>query len=424
MFSEGAQLPQAVLCSNDLMALGIIETIKDTPVFDQIAVTGFDRYLEGEIYYPSLTTIARPKESVAYEGIKLLRELVLGGQTEPIHKNLDYQLYVGQSCGCQEPDYFDNKLFRCQSFERMHGEEEILAKLHSMEERIASEVSIEQIMEAIQIFLKRIDASAGQVYLENDILSGVACDYKQCRRLALDWSNDNCTDEIRVVMPLHYQQHQMGYCVMTGIGALFRYGVQENFFRSVSYALENCIQRLRYQDVNHRLQRLYRIDQLTEIYNRFGMEDKGQQFYHKNCMQHMNTIFIFCDINRLKYINDTYGHEAGDWVIRATGKALAKLQSEVSLPFRIGGDEFILLTTENSGVNEEVIRQSITEEGEEAPIDGVVEVSIGAVVAPWNEPEDLDRYLSKADEAMYEEKKRFHETYYDERRMERRKEQR
>jgi diguanylate cyclase (GGDEF)-like protein len=411
-YQQNEDLPDAVLCANDLMAIGLVETIRNTPLYGSIAVTGFDRYLEGEIYYPSLTTVARPRETVAYEGIKLLRELVETGVTTPVHRNLDYRIFIGQSCGCRRRDLFDNGAFRNETFSRMRGEEVLSTNLNAMEELISSEISIERIMQAIAVFLENIGATSGQVYLREDFFSETDNDYQSCKHLALDWKSKQAhSTELQVVMPLHYQKHRMGYCVVTGVGALFRNGVLENFFRTVCYALENCMQRLRYESVNQKLQHLYRIDQLTEIYNRFGLEDAGQQLYHRNCMAHSNTVFIFCDINRLKYINDTYGHEAGDWVIQTTGKALAKLESPESLPFRIGGDEFIVLTTEGSGVDEAVIRQKITEAAKDAPVEGMIEVSIGVVVAPWNEPEDLDHYLSRADEAMYEEKKRFHERY-------------
>ena len=183
-------------------------------------------------------------------------------------------------------------------------------------------------------------------------------------------------------------------------------------------ALENYIQRKQYQEVNLKLQKLYRIDQLTGIYNRFGMEDLGQKFYEKNCEYHVNTKFIFCDINRLKYINDTYGHKAGDWVIRKTGEALGRLTAEDSLPFRFGGDEFLLLTREESGITAESIRQSIAVVcGEEtSPIRESLEVSIGVILAPWDSEYNLDVYLNQADEAMYEEKKMYHEKYGDRRR--------
>ena len=200
-------------------------------------------------------------------------------------------------------------------------------------------------------------------------------------------------------MPLHYQLHRMGYCMVAGVDEMFRTGILETFFRNICYALENYIQR-------------------KGICNRFGMEDLGQKFYERNCEYHINTKFIFCDINRLKYINDTYGHKAGDWVIRKTGEALGRLAAEDSLPFRFGGDEFLLLTREESGITAESIRQSIAAvcKEEPSPIREPVEASIGVILAPWDSEYNMDVYLNQADEAMYEEKKMYHEKYGDRRR--------
>lgn len=206
--------------------------------------------------------------------------------------------------------------------------------------------------------------------------------------------------------------------MVAGVDEMFRTGILETFFRNICYALENYIQRKQYQEVNLKLQKLYRIDQLTGIYNRFGMEDLGQKFYERNCEYHINTKFIFCDINRLKYINDTYGHKAGDWVIRKTGEALGRLAAEDSLPFRFGGDEFLLLTREESGITAESIRQSIAAvcKEEPSPIREPLEASIGVILAPWDSEYNMDVYLNQADEAMYEEKKMYHEKYGDRRR--------
>lgn len=164
--------------------------------------------------------------------------------------------------------------------------------------------------------------------MTDDLFSQETKSYRSCKREVLNWCNEkNRIEEggVQVFMPLHYQLHRMGYCMVAGVDEMFRTGILETFFRNICYALENYIQRKQYQEVNLKLQKLYRIDQLTGIYNRFGMEDLGQKFYERNCEYHINTKFIFCDINRLKYINDTYGHKAGDWVIRKTGKRLEGL---------------------------------------------------------------------------------------------------
>lgn len=408
---EGRKLPEAVVSANDLMAAGIIDMLKGTPLYGKIAITGFDQYFEGRIYYPSITTIARPCEEVAYEGIRLLHELVETGQTEPVKRELTYRFFVGDTCGCKRETPFDNIKFRNEMFQMVYRDASAKSKLDSMQERMTNENALEEMMQAIADFLDGINAKSGAIYLTEHLTSSEQRSYRECRRQVLDWHSDKLKQGeggVYVFMPLHYMEHRMGYCRVSGAGMMFQTGILEAFFRAISYAIENYIQRRQYHDVNDQLQRLYRVDQLTEIYNRFGMEDLGQKLYHRNCINHVNTVFIFCDVNRLKYINDTYGHEAGDWVIKSTGKALAKLETQDSIPFRYGGDEFILITTQGAGVDEKIIREELREVCKEAPIPEPVEISIGVVTAPWDAPEDMDAYLHKADEEMYKEKKRYH----------------
>ena len=71
-----------------------------------------------------------------------------------------------------------------------------------------------------------------------------------------------------------------------------------------------------------------------------------------------------------------------------------------------------------SGITAESIRQSIAVVcGEEtSPILESLEVSIGVILAPWDSEYNMDVYLNQADEAMYEEKKMYHEKYGDRRR--------
>ena len=73
---------------------------------------------------------------------------------------------------------------------------------------------------------------------------------------------------------------------------------------------------------------------------------------------------------------------------------------------------------QESGITEESIRQSIAVVcGEEtSPIRESLEVSIGVILAPWDSEYNMDVYLNQADEAMYEEKKMYHEKYGDRRR--------
>lgn len=420
-YEAGEELPQAVISANDLMAAAFLQTIKGTALEGKIPITGFDRYFDGECFSPTMTTIERPRDQVAYEAVRLLHELYEKADGKLVHRELSYRFFIGNTCGCTKHVPFDTESFRNRIFWKNLQEHDAKSKLDSMQEWVTSRISLEEIMDATGRFLDLVGAGRGQIFLTDDLFSQEAKSYRSCKREVLNWCNEkNRTEEggVQVFMPLHYQLHRMGYCMVAGVDEMFRTGILETFFRNICYALENYIQRKQYQEVNLKLQKLYRIDQLTGIYNRFGMEDLGQKFYERNCEYHINTKFIFCDINRLKYINDTYGHKAGDWVIRKTGEALGRLAAEDSLPFRFGGDEFLLLTREESGITAESIRQSIAAvcKEEPSPIREPLEASIGVILAPWDSEYNMDVYLNQADEAMYEEKKMYHEKYGDRRR--------
>lgn len=80
-------------------------------------------------------------------------------------------------------------------------------------------------------------------------------------------------------------------------------------------------------------------DSLTGCHNRNYFERKIKSFENKK-----NIGVIICDLDRLKQINDTLGHAYGDDIIQVVVKNLRKIISKEDLLFRIGGDEFVIIT--------------------------------------------------------------------------------
>lgn len=423
-YELGDTIPDAVISANDMMAAACLDALKDTSLEGKLPITGFDRYFDGESYSPTLTTIERPRSLVAVEAVRLLHEVYEDKEQRVArHRELPYQFFTGNTCGCGQKVAFDIENYRNRMFRKNLGEQESKAKLDCLQEWITSCSSLEEIMKAMSDYLALVGASHARVELTNDLSSEEMREYASCKVCALDWLNPEYKGmdrTVEVYLPLHYCSHRMGYCVIGGAQEMFLSGILEAFFRNLSYALENYIQRTQYRNVSQKLQRLYRVDQLTGIYNRFGMEELGARFFRENCEQQINTRFIFCDVNRLKFINDTYGHKAGDWAIKKTGEALARLSMchesqsvDDGLAFRYGGDEFLLMIREGSAIDAASIRAMIEKVSteEKPPIAEKLEVSIGEITAQWDGGEDMDAYLNGADEAMYEDKKRYHEKY-------------
>ena len=116
------------------------------------------------------------------------------------------------------------------------------------------------------------------------------------------------------------------------------------------------------------------------------------------------------DIDRFKVLNDTYGHQVGDEVLRAVAGAIAGAVREDDVPARYGGEEFaVLLRNPTLEVAVEVgerVREAV------AALDlsrfGVagVSVSVGAAVAERRRRADRSASSTQADRALYDAKRR------------------
>lgn len=150
-------------------------------------------------------------------------------------------------------------------------------------------------------------------------------------------------------------------------------------------------------------------DELTGLYNRRGFLEMGERMLKAALRLNKGIFLIFIDLNGLKLINDTYGHQAGDMALRGLAKVLKSIFRETDIVARIGGDEFILLAMESEETMkpESVIRRieeavALKNQDHELPFD--ISVSIG--VTRWNPGSDLriEDLIAEADRLMYLDK--------------------
>lgn len=158
---------------------------------------------------------------------------------------------------------------------------------------------------------------------------------------------------------------------------------------------------------NRRLDELAATDGLTGAYNRRRfMELAAQQ--HAQARDSSICMALF-DLDRFKQINDTHGHLAGDAVIRTTIEVVKQHTRQCDLVGRYGGEEFVLCLPKTSlqqametaeRIRAALARTSVLHEGKTI----AVTVSIG--VAELRAGESLEQWLSRADAAMYEAKRK------------------
>ena len=113
------------------------------------------------------------------------------------------------------------------------------------------------------------------------------------------------------------------------------------FIRETSFELEQINSKLRV--MNEHLQDVATTDSLTGLENRLAFDELLNNISQEDAEAHTWTM-VLMDVNGLKYANDTFGNQAGDALIVAAGEAIKKAYGAKGNCFRIGGDEFAVVT--------------------------------------------------------------------------------
>ena len=117
---------------------------------------------------------------------------------------------------------------------------------------------------------------------------------------------------------------------------------------------------------------------------------------------------VLCDLNDLKKINDTLGHEAGDEYIKNAVQIISKIFKNTTI-FRVGGDEFVLILDGNNYYNYEYLIKKLREINIKNLNTHNPVIACGISEFIPNQDKELNDVLKRADEAMYKDKKELKE---------------
>ena len=164
---------------------------------------------------------------------------------------------------------------------------------------------------------------------------------------------------------------------------------------SLTYFVKNDLEKRR---MMLELERMSFVDLLTGLYNR-NRYNKTLQNLEQVPPKSLGIVYV--DMNGLKEINDSYGHDYGDFMIQETANLIQQVFDKGA--YRIGGDEFIAIRQD---MQEEEFRDKVDELHEIFKQHKNLNVSIGS---HWNEGDfDIHRDIAKADELMYIEKQNYY----------------
>ena len=146
-------------------------------------------------------------------------------------------------------------------------------------------------------------------------------------------------------------------------------------------------------------------DPLTKLYNRNYLEDYATKAYSRVKRHNNKLILIFIDLDNFKQVNDTFGHEAGDEVLKKVSEIFREIFRQYDIIVRYGGDEFIILI-EDIKYDEaalKILLDKMVKRIEKNLKKFNISASYGIAIAP-TEANSLKELIYLADERMYKQK--------------------
>jgi diguanylate cyclase (GGDEF)-like protein/PAS domain S-box-containing protein len=150
-------------------------------------------------------------------------------------------------------------------------------------------------------------------------------------------------------------------------------------------------------------------DSLTGLHNRYYLKQVLDQEVRRSKRYNHCMAFLMIDINRFKEINDRYGHQVGDDILKEVASSLREAVRESDIVVRYGGDEFLLILPETNGESD-VVKQRIAKNTallnkKDGRLDFPVTLSIGSAYWDPKDHKSVEEILNEADKRMYEDKK-------------------
>lgn len=382
--------PGAIVCANDNMAIGAMDCLKEHGyrIPQDVLVTGYDNGARSKYYLPALTTVERNPFQTGYQAM----EMIDTGKWREERK-LETSVVFRASCGCTNRKFYDAHRLREEYMDHLTITGQISDSLKNMSLEFSDLETPEELIRVLKKYVKASDAQSfylgmcdrekvfecGNVGPDGDIdLMEVNGDYtdtidivlayedgvfrKGCRVwrgevLPREYSDDG-GGKFYVVVPLYFQNCCYGYCIYGNSFFPMKSELFYSWIGNISIGLENVRKGMLLRETVRQLNGMWVYDMLTHVYNRAGFFHYAGKLVKNYAGSGQKAHIIFVDIDGLKRVNDTYGHDRGDLMICEMADILKAAKDEDQLLMRYGGDEFVLFGFQDERQGEKQIEKS------------------------------------------------------------------
>ncbi len=342
-----------------------------------------------------------------------------------------------ESCGCTDEFSDDFRDFRKTTHRNKERTDSNISMLNRLTARLAETETASELFDVLEEFVEEIGCEKFSLCLKEDwqeaynvklIDSDAEADaFNVFMTAPLIWENGERRNveyfpanemnpekfksggNISYFLPLHFGERCLGYYIITNgdfpINSLLCHTLTMN----ISNSIENIRKLLHLNNAMDELNRLSVIDPLCNIYNRNGFINVADDMFKECAANHKSIMLSFIDMDGLKFINDNYGHNEGDFAIQRLASTISECCGKGSVCARFGGDEFVIFDTiVNDGSAETLARKF------GAKIDSInsiikkpytLSASVGSIITVPEEGDTLYGIIKQADDKMYEIKK-------------------
>ncbi|MCQ2506476.1 MAG: EAL domain-containing protein [Lachnospiraceae bacterium] len=385
------ELPDAIICANDIMAIAAIGVISNTviegrrlSVPEDIIVTGFDGIEMEKYHSPRLTTAIQDIETAARQTFNIVSKVLSG---EPCkQKVLIPHLFVpSQSCGCEPKTIIATNEMQSELYSRLASQEIYENEMYKLLSVISDNDSLEECLAKLPHYIKMIGCDYFAIYFIERFINDVrgieteagsfknastATGKKMIRMMEGYCSRDDFevkeapignneilldliakAGDTRKIMfyPLHFQNDEIGYIAMSYWHQVINFKRANSFSSNIGNALMMMRNQVRIKTTNSMLrqsnvemEKIYDRDALTGLYNRHGFDKRFRAVLKESIMADPWLLLASIDMDELKYINDTFLHYEGDNALKTVGKCMEEVGGRDAICARFGGDEFVM----------------------------------------------------------------------------------
>ena len=433
--------PEAIVCSNDTMAITVYDILSKEGyrVPEDVLITGYDATYECRLHYPQIISVKVNSFDVGIQACTALLKMI-GGEAVKTDYRVPDEIIFDKS----EPE----KKWESLSGISPRGMVSDSARrvmchhLINFEKNIMETVGFDSWRNIVQYFVKQInpgefyccvnkgfidnvfrnatveqETRSSEEWLAYTQDAGPVIAYKEGEffekepfpsKYGLDTMFENSGDaKLYIFSPLHYLDRNYGYIIFADSTFPIGNPLYIIWLNNIGNSIENMRKHTMLINAMVRLDDANIRDPLTGVYNRFGMQ-RYFAIVKEKCIDKQLYLFLsFADIDGLKTINDVYGHEEGDRIIRDTGRILQEETTD-SYVIRYGGDEFIVMGTAFSEQEAESywnrVQLSIDEYNAQHEGMAMMSVSFGCSLVRLDPYSTLEECIGDADKKMYEEK--------------------